>query len=95
MYILRCMKRTQIYLDQDEKRGLQKLARRNGTSMGELVREAVSRYLKTETKRKVLLKDDPVYQLIGAGRPEKLKGRKKTNYGEKHDAILYRKNWER
>jgi hypothetical protein len=89
------MKRTQIYLDQDDKRELEKLARRNRTSMGELVREAVSRYLKTETKRKILLKDDPVYQLIGAGRPpEKVKGRKKTNYGEKHDEI-YTEDWNR
>lgn len=89
------MKRTQIYLDQDEKRELQKLARRNRTSMGELVREAVSRYLKTETRRKILLKDDPVYQLIGAGRaPEEVRGRKKTNYAKTHDE-LYTEDWKR
>ena len=89
------MIRTQIYLDQDEKRELEKLARRNRTSMGELVREAVSRYLKTETKRKVLLKDDPVYKLIGAARaPEEVRRRKKTNYGETHDEI-YTEEWNR
>lgn len=88
MYIFRCMKRTQIYLEEDERRELQKLARRNGTSMGELVREAVSRYLKTETQRKILLKDDPIYRLIGAGRAAKeVRGKKKTNYAETHDEI--------
>lgn len=90
------MKRTQIYFDEEEKRALEKLARSEGTSMAELVREAVSRYLQTETKRKVLLKDDPIYQLIGAARsPEKVKGKKKRNYAEEHDEIIYRQDWKR
>jgi len=39
--------RTQIYLTADQRRRLDELARRRGTTLARLIREAVDRYLET------------------------------------------------
>lgn len=43
------MVRTQLYLTEDERDGLLKLAQRTGKKQSELVREAVDTYLETHT----------------------------------------------
>ncbi len=39
------MKRTQIYLEETQRRALDKLAARKGKALAELIREAVDRYI--------------------------------------------------
>jgi predicted transcriptional regulator len=39
--------RTQVYLTADQRRRLDELARRRGTTLARLIREAVDRYLET------------------------------------------------
>lgn len=45
MYIIYIMKRTQIYLGEDQARRLAQRSKANGTTMSELIREAVDAYL--------------------------------------------------
>jgi metal-responsive CopG/Arc/MetJ family transcriptional regulator len=44
------MVRTQIYLDDSQKDQLEKISRRTKSSMAELIRDAVDRYLEEERK---------------------------------------------
>ncbi|HHW03816.1 MAG TPA: CopG family transcriptional regulator [Thermoanaerobacterales bacterium] len=39
------MKRTQVYLEDSQKKMLEKIAEQMNTSMGEIVREAINRYI--------------------------------------------------
>ena len=41
------MLRTQIYLSEDEKKGLRKLAAKTGKKQSELIREAVDRFIES------------------------------------------------
>lgn len=59
------LKRTQIYLTQEQITHLQSHGRKSGQPMAELVREAVTAYL-TEKRKKISLKDDPINTLVGA-----------------------------
>lgn len=58
------MRRTQLYLTAEQRRRLDALARAGGTSMAELVREAVEQYL--AMKRAPPRADDALFDLIGA-----------------------------
>ena len=44
------MERTQIYLTQEERKGLKTLAERDNKSQSELIREAIDRYIDAELK---------------------------------------------
>jgi len=44
------MERTQIYLTQEERKGLKTLAERDNKSQSELIREAIDRYIDDELK---------------------------------------------
>lgn len=55
------MRRKQIYLDEASERSLKRLAARTGRSEAAHVREALQRYLGSDTP----LDDDPLERLIG------------------------------
>ncbi len=55
------MRRKQIYLDETSERSLKRLAARTGRSEASHVREALQRYLGSDTP----LDDDPLERLIG------------------------------
>ncbi len=48
------MIRTQIYLDEEQKRDLERLSNEEGSSMAELIRRAVSEYLKKSRQDNLL-----------------------------------------
>ena len=49
MYIAYIMKRTQIYLDEDQDRRLSRRAKASGSTKSTLIREAIDRYLDAPT----------------------------------------------
>ncbi len=57
------MRRTQIYLEPALSEALDRLARRQGTSRAELVREAARRFLAAEEPE-----EDPIWGIVGIGR---------------------------
>jgi predicted transcriptional regulator len=75
------MRRKQILLDEPTERSLKRLAARTGRSEGALVREALQRYVATESETQ----DDPLEGLIGlvedADGPD--------DVAEHHDHYLY------
>lgn len=52
------MERTQIYLTQEERKALRKLAQRDNKSQSEIIREALNRYIDDE------LKDEDAAELL-------------------------------
>src|SRR5882724_9508554 len=60
-------KRTQLYLTREQHRGARDLAHRRGTTLASVVREALDRYLRTEsTSGPQAWEGDPVMKLMGA-----------------------------
>ena len=59
-------KRTQIYLTAEQHRAAMEMARKKGTSMAGVVREALSRYLVSDNASSLSWEDDPVFDLVGA-----------------------------
>jgi hypothetical protein len=78
------MKRTQLYLDEEEHRILKRLSRKTGKSVGQLVREAIGEvYCGKIILEKPLSDSDPIWKFIGAGKsPE-------TDVSRRHDHYLY------
>lgn len=60
--ILRCIKRKQLYLDEETDRALKRLAARTGRSEASHVREALRRYVDDEARSG---EDDPFELIIG------------------------------
>jgi Arc/MetJ-type ribon-helix-helix transcriptional regulator len=90
--MLRCMRRTQIYLDEDQKRALRSLAASLDSNVSDLIRRAVDRLLQEELPRKEWAKrlgdwqkrirerygDFPEGRVDGAYRAATKRGAKKT-----------------
>jgi len=78
------MKRTQIYLDEVERRILDRLSRKTGKSVGQLIREAVDEvYGGGKAVEKPLSNRDPLWEFVGRGEcPE-------TDVAARHDHYLY------
>jgi hypothetical protein len=78
------MKRTQLYLDEEEHKILKGLSRKTGKSVGQLVRDAVDEvYCDKNSIEKPLSDGDPIWKFIGAGEsPE-------TDVSRRHDHYLY------
>ncbi len=81
MYMKRKV-RTQLYLDASQKEFLDERARETGTSLGQLVREAVEIYMR-EAPERPLAADDPLWFFVGAGE------RRSTDVAARHDDYLY------
>ncbi len=74
------MIRTQIYLTQTQHRLIQKLARQQGSSAAEIIRQAVESYLE---KMIPSGGEDPLFKVIGLGASGETKG------SVKHDEGIY------
>src|SRR5438045_2794723 len=59
------MHRTQVYLEQALVEGLQRLARREGSSMGELIRRGAWQVLNSAPAIEPWSAEDPIWSLIG------------------------------
>ena len=78
------MKRTQLYLDEAQRRILQRLSRTTGKSVGQLVREAVDEvYCGKKSVEKPLSEDDPIWKFTGRGRS------READVSARHDHYLY------
>ena len=75
------MRRKQIYLDETSERSLKRLAARTGRSEASHVREALQRYLGSDTP----LDEDPLERLIGL--VEEADG--PDDVAQNHDHYLY------
>ncbi len=78
--------RTQLYLDAEQKKVLERHSRATGKSVGQLVREAVDDTYKLRRPLNESLSDgDPIWDYIGAGRS------KEKDVSTHHDRYLYRR----
>jgi hypothetical protein len=78
------MKRTQLYLDENERRTLDGLSRKTGKSVGQLVREAIDEvYCSKKPLEQPLSDQDPIWKFIGAGESTA------TDISARHDHYLY------
>jgi hypothetical protein len=78
------MKRTQLYLDETERGILDRLARKTGKSVGQLIREAIDEvYCGKSAIAKPLADRDPIWEFIGSGKS------KETDVSARHDHYLY------
>ena len=59
------MHRTQVYLESDLVAQLQELARREGTSMADLIRRAARRFIQDAEGQDLWAADDPIWGLAG------------------------------
>lgn len=76
--------RTQLYLEERQKRVLQENSRLTGKSVGQLVREAVNEvYLKRHPRESPLSKNDPIWAFVGTGDSDE------TDISTHHDEYLY------
>ncbi len=76
--------RTQLYLDVEQKKILERRSRATGKSVGQLIREAVDEIYKLRRPlNKSLSQDDPIWDYIGAGRS------KEKDISTHHDQYLY------
>jgi hypothetical protein len=78
------MKRTQLYLNDDERRILEQISRKSGKSVGQLVREAIDEmYCGKKVVEKPISDRDPIWKFIGSGMS------RETDISARHDHYLY------
>ena len=73
------MKRTTVFLDEGMEREMRSLAESRGKPVASLVREALGRYVASETKRR-----RPPLRFIAAGRSGK------SDTAERHEELVFR-----
>lgn len=77
--------RSQLYLEERQKKALEDRRRLTGKSIGQLVREAVEEvYLKPRPVEEPIPEDDPFWEYIGAGESQE------SDISAQHDLYLYR-----
>jgi hypothetical protein len=62
---MKAMHRTQVYLEQDLVAALQRLARQQGSSMGELIRRGARQLVEAAEQHQPWAASDPVWDLVG------------------------------
>jgi hypothetical protein len=78
------MRRTQLYLDEAEREVLDKLSRKTGKSVGQLIREAIDEtYCGNHAPEKPLSDRDPIWKFVGSGKSQE------TDVSVRHDHYLY------
>jgi hypothetical protein len=78
------MRRTQLYLDDEQRKILERLSRETGKSVGQLVREAVDEvYSARKAREAPITAKDPIWRFIGSG---KSRG---SDVSARHDWYLY------
>jgi hypothetical protein len=78
------MRRTQLYLDEAEREILDKLSRKTGKSVGQLIRDAIGEvYCGARLLEKPLSDRDPIWKFIGSGESHE------TDVSARHDHYLY------
>jgi hypothetical protein len=78
------MHRTQVYLEQELVDGLQQLARREGTSMGELIRRGARLVVDSAPAIEPWSAEDPIWELLGMA-----SGGEPSDTSRRVDEILY------
>lgn len=79
------MLRKQIYLDEESRRAVEKLAVLRGVSESFIIREAIAQYVTKEEER-AGAEDNPLVKLIGIGEGTK------PDAAENHDRYLYKED---
>ena len=83
------MRRTQLYLDEKQRRLLEGYSQRTGKSLGQLVREAVDEvYGRRRRQETPLSSKDPIWSFIGRG------ASREEDLSVRHDHYLYGKDDE-
>src|SRR5579862_188033 len=59
------MHRTQVYLEDELVAALQRLARREGSSMGELIRRGARQLVQESEQHEPWAANDPIWELVG------------------------------
>jgi hypothetical protein len=78
----RNVKRTQLYLEERQRKILEDQSRVTGKSVGQLIREAVDRSY-SSVRERTLGKNAPLWDYVGAGRG------KESDVSRRHDDYLY------
>lgn len=78
------MRRTQLYLAEEQRKILRAEARKTGKSVGQLIREAVDEvYRRGNVREKPLRKTDPLWRFVARGES------REGDISERHDHYLY------
>jgi hypothetical protein len=78
------MKRTQLYLDEAAREILDRISRKTGKSIGQLIREAIDEvYCGKKTFEKPLSDRDSIWKFIGSGES------REVDVSARHDHYLY------
>lgn len=80
------MKRTNIVLEEVQHQYLKDRAEREGKSVSALVRELIAAAI---CPSKEDIKNDPIFKIVGMFRGR----RSKRDICQRHDEIIYRKDW--
>ena len=76
--------RMQILLEDKQKKMLERLAKVQNSSVGQIIREAVDEYEKSRSQEeRVLTDDDPLWRIVGIIKT------KDTDLSEEHDHYIY------
>lgn len=77
-------RKTQVYFPEELHRQLKEYARQQGTSMAEVIRQAVSQLLESEELTSQDWENDPIHGIVGM-----IRGVGVTDASENHDYYVY------